>query len=154
MKFATKKPSPDNCKYHMMNDKTIYPGVQTNMVCVDDRSEENWELYEEGAFATLYLGKVLLTTSRIGIPTPSYIPSQITKDIFEDLNAFWLNEPNPHCQPRGREGYRMAIPVDIPIFDIKYFKSLFYRSPKNVVLTKDQIISYFTRLHEMNVTLI
>lgn len=87
-------------------------------------------MYEEGAFATLHLGKALLTTSRIGIPTPSYILSQITKDSFGDLNTFWLNESNPYYQPRGREGYRMAIPVDIPIFDIKYFKSLFYRSSK------------------------
>ena len=74
MKFVMKKPSPDNCKYHMMNDKTIYPGVhtrmvelspdhykynirddktiylgvQTNIVCVDDRSEEIGSCMKKG----------------------------------------------------------------------------------------------------------
>ena len=124
------EPSPHSYKYNTRDNKTIYLGVQTNIACVDDRSEENRELYEQGAFATLYLGKIILITSRIGIPTPSYIPSQITKDSSEDLNTFWLNEPNPYYQPRGRGVHRMAIPVDIPIFDIKYFKSLFYRSSK------------------------
>ena len=34
------EPNPYSCKCNTIDDKTIYLGVQTNIVCVDDRSEE------------------------------------------------------------------------------------------------------------------
>ena len=105
--------------------KDIYLGVQTNIVCLDDRPKDykgfkikclensgarariNGSDYYvtlpaemQDVSATLYLGKIIFKKNKYGNLAPIYIPSTITESSFEGLNTFWLNEINPNTLPK------------------------------------------------------
>lgn len=149
-------------KKDMLNH-IIYLGIPTNILCIDDRLEPKYIKSENDTIndftATLYLGKIIFKKNKYGNLAPIYIPSQITESAFENLNTFWLNEINPNpkmpfksiiqCETiyigKICEGSSESIP---------HQKIYYYRTPKNIVLSKNQIISYFTELHKLNASFI
>ena len=151
--------------------KTIYLGIPTNILCVDDRLEPkrlSAGLMSDGEnikdfTATLYLGKIVFKKNKYGNLAPIYIPSTITESSFEGLNTFWLNELNPKakkpfkplipCYVNQRYAYSL-FSCEIDEQAIPHQKIHYYRSKDNIVLTKEQIISYFTELHKLNTTFI
>ena len=149
-------------------DKTIYLGIKTNILCVDDRLEARYlssqmtEFYGGGRdielndfTATLYLGKIIFEKNKQGILAPKFIPTTITDSSFEGLNTFWLNEINKKATKPFQSMFQ---PYDSstgggsrPSADsIPYQKIHYFRHKDNIVLTKDQIISYFAQLHKEN----
>ncbi|RDU63467.1 hypothetical protein CQA53_08600 [Helicobacter didelphidarum] len=161
-------PRIDKYTFNDRADKTIYLGIETNIVCADDRTE-NFEGFYRATIdkiindmsATLYLGKIIFKKNKNGNLVPEYIPSKISETSFEGLNTFWLNEVNPNPMTRPVEpitelpdpqSYWIPKPIDPEGY--KYLKNYYFRSPKNIVLTKEQIISYFTELHKLNSTFI
>ena len=105
--------------------KDIHLGVQTNIVCLDDRPKDykgfKFKCLENSGAqvringsdyyvtlpaemhdvsATLYLGKIIFKKNKYGNLAPIYTPSQITESSFEGLNTFWLNEINPDTLPK------------------------------------------------------
>ena len=107
----------------------IILGVQTNILCVDDRLEPEHIIGENDTIsdftATLYLGKITFKKNKQGNLAPIYIPSTITESSFEGLNTFWLNEINPHPKKPFRsmmqcemimEAYRQAIEEEYRFF--------------------------------------
>ncbi|MWV62917.1 hypothetical protein DCO58_01630 [Helicobacter saguini] len=138
----------------MSND--IYLGVYTNIVCMNNRRkieddysfstpflEESYKMH-----AILYIGKIIFEKNKVGNFIPKYIPSNITKYSFTGLNKFWLNEKNPKYIPKSTK----AIDIEKYTYEINldYFEFLYYRTRKNIVLSKEQIISYFIELHKLN----
>ena len=160
------KVKPLNIKEYPFNirkDKTIYLGIQTNIVSVDDRVKMGYFNTRftplQDFTATLYLGKIIFEKNKKGILAPKFIPSNLTDSSFEGLNIFWLNKINlfirtakkqllPPKRPKFRN--RNLENDEIKKRDYKYFKLHYFRSKKNIVLTKEQIISYFTQLHQEN----
>ncbi|MGX2971418.1 hypothetical protein [Helicobacter sp. T3_23-1059] len=160
--------------------KTIYLGIETNILAIDDRIDDfpNFATYHsfktsnedtqpsceapsnfKDFTATLYLGKIIFEKNKKGILAPKFIPSNLTDSSFEGLNTFWLNEFNrfarntnkqllPPKQPEFRNGDWEY--DEVKKRDYKYLKLRYFRSKKNIVLTKEQIISYFTQLHQEN----
>lgn len=143
----------------------IHLGIPTNILCVDDRLEPKYlgitnEQLQDFT-ATLYLGKITFKKNKQGNLAPIYTPSKITESSFEGLNVFWLNEINKNaktpfksimqCELGGLEEIKICYgsAKTIPHQKIHY-----YRSKDNIVLTKEQIISYFTQLHKLNTTFI
>ena len=102
--------------FNIREDKTIYLGIPTNILCINDRLhidlldfsklsnanltkqiEHKITKIEINDFtATLYLGKIIFKKNKYGNLAPIYIPSTITESSFDGLNTFWLNEINPH----------------------------------------------------------
>ena len=148
--------------------KTIYLGIPTNILCVDDRLEPkrlSAGLMSDGEnikdfTATLYLGKITFKKNKQGNLAPIYIPSTITESAFEGLNTFWLNEINPHPKKPFRSMMQCEMIMEAGLIcqpdkeSIPYQNIYYYRTKDNIVLTKAQIISYFTELHKLNTTFI
>ena len=148
--------------------KTIYLGIPTNILCVDDRLEPkrlSAGLMSDGEnikdfTATLYLGKITFKKNKQGNLAPIYIPSTITESSFEGLNTFWLNEINPHPKKPFRSMMQCEMIMEAGLIcqpdkeSIPYQNIYYYRTKDNIVLTKAQIISYFTELHKLNTTFI
>ncbi|HEC1794847.1 TPA: hypothetical protein R1740_001519, partial [Campylobacter lari] len=90
---------PDLKKYAFNNrsDKTIYLGIETNILCVEDRINDISNFYSSkynkkinDLTAILYIGKVIFQEEKNNL-FPKFIASNF--DInFEKLNNFWLNE--------------------------------------------------------------
>ncbi|MGX2972979.1 hypothetical protein [Helicobacter sp. T3_23-1059] len=139
------------------DDKTIHLGIQTNILCVDDRIEAKYLGRPLQDFtATLYLGKIVFEKNKKGILAPKFIPSKIADSSFEGLNTFWLNEINKKAKKPFRslikcERIKMAGTMCLIDSDsIPYQKIHYFRHKDNIILTKEQIISYFTQLHQEN----
>ncbi|TQR60446.1 hypothetical protein [Campylobacter troglodytis] len=157
--------------------KTIYLGIESNILAIDDRIYDediypnlsvNSEKFLMQCFApphfkdftaTLYLGKIEFNKNKQGILVPKFIPSNITDSSFEGLNVFWLNEinkkvmpTNKHIQPRdtGLVGYIDGMATYPTKNERKDLKIHYFRHKDNIVLSKEQIISYFTQLHQKN----
>ena len=166
----------------MVDKVIIHLGIPTNIICIDDRLKPKHLDIDRKTktindfTATLYLGKIIFKKNKYGNLAPIYIPSTITESSFEGLNTFWLNEINPHpktpfrsmiqCEDEellelkrysGDLGYLEGLDLLECKPDkksIPYQKIHYYRTKDNIVLTKDQIISYFTELHTLNTTFI
>lgn len=169
--------------------KDIHLGVQTNIVCLDDRPKDyesfrfsclehtnvsvkinGWDYHVtlpaemHDVSATLYLGKITFKKNKYGNLAPIYIPSTITESSFEGLNTFWLNEINPSKMSVPEVNKSAPSPLESVCFHCdsrivdpegyKYLNNFYFRSSKNITLTKAQIISYFTELHKLNTTFI
>ncbi len=154
--------------------KTIYLSVESNILAIDDRIYDeyfypnlstNAEKYIiqcsapyhfKDFTATLYLGKIIFSKNKQGILAPKFIPSTITDSRFEGLNIFWLNEINKKALPTNKkilsadEIMTYGGTMDAKKDDHKYLKIHYFRHKDNIVLTKEQIISYFTELHQKN----
>ncbi|MCV3451392.1 hypothetical protein L8W58_07330 [Campylobacter lari] len=127
---------PDLKKYAFNNrsDKTIYLGIETNILCVEDRINDISNFYSSkynkkinDLTAILYIGKVIFQEEKNNL-FPKFIASNF--DInFEKLNNFWLNE-------------------------IINNKVQYFRQNNNIILSKEQIYSYFDDLHSKNINLI
>ena len=166
----------DNVVFNIREDKSIYLGIPANILCIDDRLEPKALSYEvleylskkpkliiQDFTTTLYLGKIVFKKNKYGNLAPIYIPSTITESAFEGLNTFWLNELNPKakkpfkplipCYVNQRYAYSL-FSCEIDEQAIPHQKIHYYRSKDNIVLTKEQIISYFTELHKLNTTFI
>ena len=166
----------DNVLYNIREDKSIYLGIPANILCIDDRLEPKALSYEvleyfskkpkliiQDFTTTLYLGKIVFKKNKYGNLAPIYMPSTITESAFEGLNTFWLNELNPKakkpfkplipCYVNQRYAYSL-FSCEIDEQAIPYQKIHYYRSKDNIVLTKEQIISYFTELYKLNTTFI
>ncbi|MWV62252.1 hypothetical protein DCO58_05210 [Helicobacter saguini] len=144
-----------------MGKEPIYLGMWNNIVCIDDRLDYKYlEKYIGDFMVFLYLGKIILEKNKQGNFIPKYIPSVIKPSHFEGLNTFWLNERNPNPMIRPEEPLLTTpsvFPSMVPKIDkeaYKYFKNFYFRNKKNIVLSKEQIISYFTQLHTLNTTFI
>ena len=164
----------DNVVFNIREDKSIYLGIPANILCIDDRLEPKALSYEvleylskkpkliiQDFTTTLYLGKIVFKKNKYGNLAPIYIPSTITESAFEGLNTFWLNELNPKAKKPFRSiiqcvdgGLMAGISCEGSSESIPYQKIHYYRSKDNIVLTKEQIISYFTELHKLNTTFI
>ena len=144
---------------------TIYLGISSNILSVDDRKEplllgiEN-ETFIVDCTATLYLGKIIFEKNEQGNLAPKYIPSQISELDFENLNPFWLNEINPNskkpfksmieCEDHWEVGKICRVNPKA----YEYQKIYYYRNKHNITLNKEQILSYFIELHTKNTILI
>ena len=164
----------DNVVFNIREDKSIYLGIPANILCIDDRLEPKALSYEvleylskkpkliiQDFTTTLYLGKIVFKKNKYGNLAPIYIPSTITESSFEGLNTFWLNELNPKAKKPFRsimqcsyEGLERILYCEGSSESIPYQKIHYYRTKDNIVLTKAQIISYFTELHKLNTTFI
>ena len=155
--------------------RDIHLGIQTSIIYVDDRPRDYKRLqrhyldtlfairlpndrepfaalppYMKDVSTTLYLGKITFKKDKTRNITPKYIPSKIMESSFDDLNLFQLNEKNPHPLARPPEtrtwfstdGYVVLVEEK----DYKYLKNFYFRNPKNIILSKEQIRSYFTWL--------
>lgn len=148
----------------LIDKRPIYLGIWSNIVSIDDRFDYKYLGLNSNDFNVfLYLGKIIFKKNERGILVPEYIPNKITKFSFEGLNNFWLNEINPNAlkfTPTTRDEnpfYEISDPYRILTTKpdgYKYFKTFYFRSPKNIVLNREQIISYFTELHKLNSTFI
>ena len=151
-------PNKDDYVFNIKADKTIYLGIKTNILCVDDRLEDIYLGSELNDFtATLYLGKIIFEKNRRGILTPKFIPTTITDSSFEGLNIFWLNEINKKAKKPFQSLVKCINHTNFCITNkeaIPHLKIHYFRHKDNIVLTKDQIISYFTELHQKNTTFI
>ncbi|MGX3045787.1 hypothetical protein [Helicobacter sp. T3_23-1056] len=154
--------------------KTIYLGIESNILAIDDRIYDKYFIPNLSAnaekfrmkcsapsrfkdfTATLYLGKIIFEKNKKGILAPKFIPTSITDSSLEGLNTFWLNEINQNakkpfrslikCERIKRVGTMCLIDSD----SIPYQKIHYFRHKDNIILTKEQIISYFTQLHKEN----
>ncbi|MGX3046038.1 hypothetical protein [Helicobacter sp. T3_23-1056] len=183
----------EQIEFESVKYNTIYVGVETNILAIDDRIDDLRAFYYEkqplsnkyikfgnrvfispSSFkdftATLYLGKIIFEKNKKGILAPKFIPSNLTDSSFEGLNIFWLNEinknaplrPKPTIQtPKTSFGNFPILPrpsVDNDFYEYqkyqdenhKYLKIHYFRHKDNIILTKEQIISYFTELHNKN----
>ena len=167
----------ENVKY-----ETIYLGIESNILAIDDRIDdiESFAFKRSTRFqiehhphcsapsnfkdftATLYLGKIVFEKNKQGILAPKFIPTTITDSSFEGLNTFWLNEINKKAIPTNKKileikdilGGPNAREIRPKKDDHKYLKIHYFRHKDNIVLTKEQIISYFTELHQKNTAFI
>ncbi|MGX2971419.1 hypothetical protein [Helicobacter sp. T3_23-1059] len=151
-------------------NQEIHLAIDTNILCVNDRKEYSLLQYLKDFTATLYLGKIIFEKNKKGILAPKFIPSNLTDSSFEGLNTFWLNEINKNAPlrpkptmktPKTSLGNFPILPrpsVDNDFYEYqkyqdenhKYLKIHYFRHKDNIVLTKEQIISYFTQLHQEN----
>lgn len=127
---------PDLKKYAFNNrtDKTIYLGVETNILCVEDRIKDilnfcnsKYKKKINDLTAVLYIGKVIFQEEKNNL-FPKFIASNFNIN-FEKLNNFWLNETKNN--------------------KVQYFKQ-----NNNIILSEEQIYSYFYDLHSKNINLI
>ena len=167
----------ENVKY-----ETIYLGIESNILAIDDRIDdiESFAFKRSTRFqidhhphcsapsnfkdftATLYLGKIVFEKNKQGILAPKFIPTTITDSSFEGLNTFWLNEINKKAIPTNKKileikdilGGPNAREIRPKKDDHKYLKIHYFRHKDNIVLNKEQIISYFTELHQKNTAFI
>ncbi|MGX2973130.1 hypothetical protein, partial [Helicobacter sp. T3_23-1059] len=131
--------------------KTIYLGIESNILSIDDRIYDkyfipnlstNAEKFRmkcsapsrfKDFTATLYLGKIIFEKNKKGILAPKFIPSNLTDSSFEGLNTFWLNEINKKakkpfrsfikCERLKMVGTMCLIDADsIPYQKIHYFR--------------------------------
>ncbi|MGX2972552.1 hypothetical protein [Helicobacter sp. T3_23-1059] len=141
--------------FNIRKDKTIYLGIQTNIISVDDRVKMSYFNTRftplQDFTATLYLGKIIFEKNKKGILAPKFIPSNLTDSSFEGLNTFWLNEINKKAKkPFKSLVYCSGNVCRANSSYIPYQKIHYFRHKDNIVLTKEQIISYFTQLHQEN----
>ena len=138
-------------------EKEIYLGINTNINCFDDWCPNGSSRVISGVTdhkVGLFLGKIIFKKNKYGNLAPKYIPSSVEhiKQEVEKLNPLWLDEINKNYKPPVTHYddmagyYREYTPNNL--------KTLCKNSPKNITLTKDQIISYFTELHTLNTTFI
>ncbi|MGX2973204.1 hypothetical protein [Helicobacter sp. T3_23-1059] len=162
------KPDIKYYPFNFKKDKTIHLGIQTNIVAVDDRVKLG--LHTSAIFgkiqdftATLYLGKIIFKRNKQNNIAPIFIPSTITETNIEKLNTFWLNKINLNAKkPNANQLYlssmlacekKRGVTQCLVFADenlIPYQKIHYFRHKDNIVLTKEQIISYFTQLHQEN----
>ncbi len=114
---------------NIREDKTIYLGLRTQIVCIDDRIDysfmkKNYVLEENFDFnASIFLGKISFDNHKI-----LFDPFELSSQSFEELNSFWLNEINPETH-----------------------HIYYYKNPNNIKLNQEQIQSYFTNLYHNNI---
>ncbi|MGX2973132.1 hypothetical protein [Helicobacter sp. T3_23-1059] len=149
-------------------NQEIHLGIQTNILCIKDRLPINYGLDDDEIenvdensplqdfTATLYLGKIIFEKNKKGILAPKFIPSNLTDSSFEKLNTFWLNEINKNAKKPFRSLIkcehikRVGNVCSLDEKAIPYQKIHYFRHKDNIILTKEQIISYFTQLHQEN----
>ncbi|MGX2972532.1 hypothetical protein [Helicobacter sp. T3_23-1059] len=131
------------------SDKEIYLGINTNINAID-----NWCPNDEYQILDhkvgLYLGKIIFKKNKQGILVPKFIPSNIVNiaNEVDKINPLWLDEINkkyvpPQAQYSANRGKYI-------IYNANNVKTLCKNSKANITLTKEQIISYFTQLHQEN----
>lgn len=142
-------PIPDNKKHNefLRNraDKAIYLGINTNINCLD-----SWYSPYQNHKIGLYLGKITFKKNKQNNLAPIYTPSNI-QDIAKQVsatNSLWLDGINKDCiKPTTFKEARYT-----PTHNL--VEVLCQRSDKNIILDKNQIVSYFTELHSLNTAFI
>ncbi len=149
-----KKSEPDLLPIGVYEAREIHLAIKTNILCVDDRLEAKYLGSELNDFtATLYLGKIIFEKNKQGILAPKFIPTTITDSRFNGLNTFWLNAVNPNAKKPFKSMIECDKFICVASADsIPYQKIRYFRHKDNIVLNKEQIISYFTELHQKNTT--
>ena len=144
--------------------KDIHLAIPANILCVNNRLEAKFlSIYGKQIHdftATLYLGKITFKKNKQNNLSPIYAPSKIAESSFENLNLFWLNEINKNA----KTPFKSLIKCEYDAFDrlkysvdstaMDYQKIHYFRTDKNITLSKNQIMSYFTELHSLNVKFI
>ena len=157
------QPSKDNVVFNIREDKSVYLGIATKILCLADRLEPRYLRGINDSIcdftATLYLGKLSFKKNKDSNLIPHYLPSQITETSFEGLNSFWLNEKNPNPKMPFKSIIQCKNIYDLRICEgsdesIAHQKIYYYRTKNNITLSKEQILSYFTELHKLNTSLI
>ena len=142
-------PIPDDKKHNefLRNraDKAIYLGINTNINCID-----SWYSPYQNHKIGLYLGKITFKKNKQNNLAPIYAPSNI-KDIAMQvsvINSLWLDKINKDCIKSTTFKEARYTPTR------NHTKTLCKRSDNNITLSKNQIMSYFTELHSLNVKFI
>lgn len=140
-------------------EKEIYLGINTNINCFDDWCPNDSYGVVDHKIG-LFLGKIIFKKNKYGNLAPKYIPSNIEhiEQEVEKLNPLWLDEINKGYKPPVTPLINTRYPPPPPYPNARLYpnnlKMLCKNTPKNITLTKDQIISYFTELHTLNTTFI
>ena len=135
-------------------DKEIYLGINTAINALNDWCPNNsYQILDHKI--GLYLGKIIFRKNKQGILAPKFIPSNISNisNEVDKINPLWLDEINtnyvpPQTQFDARRGGNYTI------YNANNVKTLCKNSEANITLSKEQIISYFTQLHQKNTAFI
>ncbi|MWV62254.1 hypothetical protein DCO58_05200 [Helicobacter saguini] len=151
---------------NLREHKEIYLAINTNINCV-----ENWcPKYDDYVLPNktgIYLGKIIFQKNTVGNLAPLYIPSSLENlgNEVSKLTTLWLNEKNDKYIGKRKVDYKIVeiYNGNIKSIDLVEIKEPFTpnhipifceRTKKNIVLTKEQIVSYFKYLHNLNANLI
>ncbi len=152
-------PPPDYTKHNELlrnrTEKEVYLAINTNINCIGDWSPNSNNNIQEHS-AGLYLGKVVFKKNKYNNLIPKYIPIDIDETVLEDeikkINKLWLNEINKDYIP-AQTNYDNMI-GEYKTFDINNIKVNCKINQDNIILNKEQIISYFINLYRLNTKLI
>ncbi|MGX3098882.1 hypothetical protein [Helicobacter sp. 23-1046] len=130
-------------------DKEIYLGINTAINAINDWCpNDEYQILDHKV--GLYLGKIIFSKNKQGILAPKFIPSNIVNiaNEVDKINPLWLDEINKNYIPPQAQYDAMV--GNYTIYNANNVKTLCKNSKANITLTKEQIISYFTQLHQEN----
>ncbi|PZT47160.1 hypothetical protein B6S12_10560, partial [Helicobacter valdiviensis] len=153
-------------------NKEIYLAINTNINCIDNWCPIELSSYDIKSDVNfhkigLYLGKIIFKYKG-NMLVPEYLPSslEMLESQIDKINPLWLNEVNPDYISSQFDDflfsdnlgkiYATSILMDT---EEKYYnknniKVLCQRAKNNIVLNKNQIITYFKELHKINTNFI
>ena len=135
-------------------DKEIYLGINTAINALNDWCPNNsYQILDHKI--GLYLGKIVFSKNKQGILAPKFIPSNISNitNEVDKINPLWLDEINTNYVPPQTQ-FDAMMGGEYTIYNANNVKTLCKNSEANITLSKEQIISYFTQLHQKNTAFI